>query len=156
MVGLRAIRRKLKGLSFHRASGERRAQIQLMPQLTNWNLDRVEYEEPEETEATAPMVFESAWAEALAGQQAAQLMPVARAMNRMPETLRQEPRYRKLSTLERLPDELLLKIMKYVDRFDLYCLTQASDHLFRLSLDNTFEDIPAWRTLRHTDRKSVV
>jgi hypothetical protein len=57
---------------------------------------------------------------------------------------------RQLSHLEKLPQEIKLQIMRFLDHFSLYRLTQAYEVFHVLAFDNIFEDDPYWRTLRHT------
>ncbi|KAI1505576.1 hypothetical protein F5X99DRAFT_368512 [Biscogniauxia marginata] len=59
------------------------------------------------------------------------------------------PRY-PLSRLERLPEELQIYIMKYLDYDSLYRLSQTTSHFLKLSFDATFEADPSWRAFRHT------
>lgn len=55
-----------------------------------------------------------------------------------------------LTPLERLPQEIKLHIMRFLDHFSLFRLTQAYGVFHVLAFDNIFEDDPYWRTLRHT------
>ncbi|KAI0460518.1 hypothetical protein F5B21DRAFT_519243 [Xylaria acuta] len=57
---------------------------------------------------------------------------------------------RPLSSFERLPEEVLIAIMVYLDYESLYHLSQITGYFLRLSFDNTFELDPSWRTFRHT------
>ncbi|KAI0437179.1 hypothetical protein F4803DRAFT_172888 [Xylaria telfairii] len=60
------------------------------------------------------------------------------------------PRSRPLSSLEKLPEEILIAIMEYLDYESLYRLSQTTGYFLRLSFDSTFESDPTWRTFRHT------
>jgi len=57
---------------------------------------------------------------------------------------------RPLSALERLPEEILLEIMKGLDHESLYRFSQTTGYFLRLSFDEVFESDGAWRTFRHT------
>ncbi|KAI0486797.1 hypothetical protein F4859DRAFT_314023 [Xylaria cf. heliscus] len=64
-----------------------------------------------------------------------------------------EPNYshsRPLSSFERLPEEVLITIMAYLEYESLYRLSQTTGYFLRLSFDITFESDPSWRTFRHT------
>ncbi|KAI1268370.1 hypothetical protein F5Y18DRAFT_441124 [Xylariaceae sp. FL1019] len=54
------------------------------------------------------------------------------------------------TTLERLPEEILIHIMKYLDHESLYLLTRTKGHFLRISFDGVFESDASWRTFRHT------
>ncbi|KAF2970950.1 hypothetical protein GQX73_g2534 [Xylaria multiplex] len=54
-----------------------------------------------------------------------------------------------LSALQRLPEEVLVTIMGYLDYESLYRLSQTSSGFLRLSFDSVFESDPSWRTFRH-------
>jgi serine/threonine protein kinase len=55
-----------------------------------------------------------------------------------------------LSALERLPEEVLLAVMEYLDYESLYRLSQTTGYFLRLSFDSVFESDSAWRVFRHT------
>ncbi|KAI0018954.1 hypothetical protein F4780DRAFT_780831 [Xylariomycetidae sp. FL0641] len=57
---------------------------------------------------------------------------------------------RRLSEIERLPEEIQVQIMKTLDHESLYRLSQTTAHFLRLSFDPAFEAEPAWRAFRHT------
>ncbi|KAI0166154.1 hypothetical protein GGR57DRAFT_13470 [Xylariaceae sp. FL1272] len=57
----------------------------------------------------------------------------------------------KASMLERLPEEILISIMTYLDHPSLYLLTQTHDRFLRMSFDRVFESDANWRTFRHTE-----
>ncbi|KAI0191191.1 hypothetical protein EV127DRAFT_480561 [Xylaria flabelliformis] len=57
---------------------------------------------------------------------------------------------RPLSSLERLPQEVLIAIMGYLDHESLYHLSQTTGYFLRLSFDSAFELDASWRTFRHT------
>jgi hypothetical protein len=57
---------------------------------------------------------------------------------------------REVTRLESLPQEIQLQIMRFLDHFSLYRLTQAYRIFHALAFDNIFESDPYWRTLRHT------
>lgn len=70
-----------------------------------------------------------------------------------PEESSSEPH--PLSALERLPEEILITIMEYLDYESLYRLSQTTGYFLRLSFDIVFEFDASWRTFRHTvDRLS--
>ncbi|KAI1155014.1 hypothetical protein F4825DRAFT_108542 [Nemania diffusa] len=54
------------------------------------------------------------------------------------------------SALERLPDEVLIAIMGYLDHESLYRLSQTTGDFLRLSFDSVFEQDPSWKTFRYT------
>ncbi|RYC60417.1 hypothetical protein CHU98_g5772 [Xylaria longipes] len=60
------------------------------------------------------------------------------------------PHSRPLSLFERLPEEVLIAIMEYLDYESLYRLSQTTRYFLRLSFDIAFESDPSWRTFRHT------
>ncbi|KAI0115903.1 hypothetical protein GGR51DRAFT_367420 [Nemania sp. FL0031] len=62
----------------------------------------------------------------------------------------ESPNSRRLSALERLPEEVLIAIMERLDYESLYRLSQTTGYFLRLSFDNVFELDPGWRTFRHT------
>ncbi|KAI0549451.1 hypothetical protein F4679DRAFT_271934 [Xylaria curta] len=57
---------------------------------------------------------------------------------------------RPLSSLEKLPQEVLIAIMEYLDYESLYHLSQTTRYFLRLSFDGAFELDASWRTFRHT------
>ncbi|KAI1075433.1 hypothetical protein F5B20DRAFT_382215 [Whalleya microplaca] len=61
-----------------------------------------------------------------------------------------EPGLYPLSPLERLPDEVLMQILKYLDNESLYRLSQTTPIFLGLSFDPAFECRPDWRAFRHT------
>ncbi|KAI0540826.1 hypothetical protein GGR58DRAFT_89186 [Xylaria digitata] len=54
-----------------------------------------------------------------------------------------------MSALQKLPEEILITIMGYLDYESLYRLSQTSCGFLRLSFDNVFESDPSWRTFRY-------
>ncbi|KAI0014215.1 hypothetical protein F4779DRAFT_212218 [Xylariaceae sp. FL0662B] len=62
----------------------------------------------------------------------------------------EDPEQYRLSPLERLPDEILMQIMKHLDNESLYRLSQATPFFLDLSFDPAFESRPDWRAFRHT------
>ncbi|KAI1421687.1 hypothetical protein F5Y12DRAFT_689337 [Xylaria sp. FL1777] len=84
---------------------------------------------------------------------AKRLKTVETKANEQPEASSAQPH--PLSAIEKLPEEVLISIMEYLDYESLYRLSQTTGHFLRLSFDIVFELDSSWRTFRHTvDRLS--
>ncbi|KAK6066118.1 hypothetical protein SCUP515_10865 [Seiridium cupressi] len=124
MLGFQSIRRRLRG-------------------LRSRNSDK------ESTEQVRSNSMDQCWQEFAENQEA--LMALAQSINSVPNET-SDPDVvdgRRLTQLEKLPQELQLQIMKDLDSFSLYQLTRAYEIFHRLAFDNEFENDSDWRTARH-------